>query len=192
MNGARRHTRRGGRWHSRTSCRGVVAKVPASTPAGLAGEDGRGLRTVRTVCPTTSTERPVGQILGAEGNAECLHIETGLPISTDEQLMFETASGSNKGHIYGFRSQSAAVTMPGGSNRLQGLYREGEEVVGIHAVYTGEVRRLHHIIHISEWSTAGFGTHSLPSFSPPDDNVTSQPPTGPPSSSPPLPLPTST
>ncbi|KAI5678237.1 hypothetical protein M9H77_09187 [Catharanthus roseus] len=43
-------------------------------------------------------------------DADCLHIETGSPISTDEQLMFEAASGSNKGHVYGFGSQFAAIT----------------------------------------------------------------------------------
>ncbi|KAI5681631.1 hypothetical protein M9H77_02859 [Catharanthus roseus] len=35
MNGARRHTRRGGRQHSRTGCRGMVTRGSASTPVGL-------------------------------------------------------------------------------------------------------------------------------------------------------------
>ncbi|KAI5677525.1 hypothetical protein M9H77_08475 [Catharanthus roseus] len=48
---------------------GVAARGPASTPAGLAGEDARGLRTVRTVCPIASVEETVGryrirQVLG--------------------------------------------------------------------------------------------------------------------------------
>ncbi|KAI5668837.1 hypothetical protein M9H77_18690 [Catharanthus roseus] len=32
MNGARKHTRRGGRRHSRTGCRGIVARFSASKP----------------------------------------------------------------------------------------------------------------------------------------------------------------
>ncbi|KAI5677246.1 hypothetical protein M9H77_08196 [Catharanthus roseus] len=86
-----RHTRRGGRRHSRTGCKGVVARGVASTLAGLGGEDGRGLRTVGIVCPTASAERTMGRytiqpILGEElkANAGCLHIETGSPILTDE------------------------------------------------------------------------------------------------------------
>ncbi|KAI5655073.1 hypothetical protein M9H77_32260 [Catharanthus roseus] len=42
-------------------------------------------------------------------NTEWLHIETGSPMPTDEQLMFE-AVGSNKGHVYDFSSQSVAIT----------------------------------------------------------------------------------
>ncbi|KAI5658832.1 hypothetical protein M9H77_27625 [Catharanthus roseus] len=45
-----------------------------------------------------------------KANAEHLHIETGSPIPSDEQLMFEAAGGSNKGHVYGFGSQSGAIT----------------------------------------------------------------------------------
>ncbi|KAI5664510.1 hypothetical protein M9H77_23833 [Catharanthus roseus] len=88
MNGAWRHTRRGGRWYSRTGCRGMVARGLTSTPAGLAGEDGQGLFTIRTVCPTSSAEGTVGRYtirpVLSEVNGECLHIETGLPIKTDE------------------------------------------------------------------------------------------------------------
>ncbi|KAI5662332.1 hypothetical protein M9H77_21655 [Catharanthus roseus] len=39
---------------------------------------------------------------------ERFYLETRLPIPTDEQFMFEDASGSNKGHIYDFTSQYAA------------------------------------------------------------------------------------
>ncbi|KAI5676716.1 hypothetical protein M9H77_07666 [Catharanthus roseus] len=47
----------------------------------------------------------------------------------------------------------------------RGLYRLGEEVVGVHAAGIGEVCQLLDIIRISVWRTSGFGTHSLPSFS---------------------------
>ncbi|KAI5661738.1 hypothetical protein M9H77_21061 [Catharanthus roseus] len=73
----------------------MVVRGLASTPRGLAGEDERGLRTIGTVCPTASPEGT---------------IETGSPILTDKQLMFEAAGGSNKGLVYSFNSQSAAVT----------------------------------------------------------------------------------
>ncbi|KAI5654945.1 hypothetical protein M9H77_32132 [Catharanthus roseus] len=43
-------------------------------------------------------------------NMERHHMETGLPILTDEQLMFEVACGDNKGHVYGFSSQSIVIT----------------------------------------------------------------------------------
>ncbi|KAI5677865.1 hypothetical protein M9H77_08815 [Catharanthus roseus] len=113
--------RRGGRRHKRTSYRGVVARGLISTLAGLEGEDGRGLRTIKTVCPIASTEGIVGRytirpVLGKanyqelKANAECLHVETGSPILTEEQLMCEVVGGSNKGHIHGFGSQSTAVT----------------------------------------------------------------------------------
>ncbi|KAI5671933.1 hypothetical protein M9H77_12297 [Catharanthus roseus] len=53
-----------------------------------------------------------------KANAEHLHIMTYSPIPTDEQLMFEAGSGSNKGHVCGFSSQSAAITVEsqGGSS----------------------------------------------------------------------------
>ncbi|KAI5676047.1 hypothetical protein M9H77_06997 [Catharanthus roseus] len=168
MNEARRQTRRGGRQHNRTDYRGMVAKGTTSTPVNLGGEDGRGLRIVGTVCPTALakvtmcryTIRPVLDELKA--NAERLHIETGSPILTDEQLMFEAASGSNNGRVYGFGSVCSRYRgVPGRQKQLvigsfgifydspRGLYREGEEVVGIHAAGTGEVHLLHDIIHIS-------------------------------------------
>ncbi|KAI5661688.1 hypothetical protein M9H77_21011 [Catharanthus roseus] len=80
-------------------------------------EDGRGLHTVRTVCPTTSAERKA-KYQEMKTNMEKLHIETGSPILTEEQLMFEVASGSNKDHVYGFGSKSTVVTVErrGGSS----------------------------------------------------------------------------
>ncbi|KAI5656952.1 hypothetical protein M9H77_25745 [Catharanthus roseus] len=55
-----------------------------------------------------------------KANTERLHIDIGSPILTDEQLMFEAAGGSNKGYVYGFDSQSAAITVErwGGSSIL--------------------------------------------------------------------------
>ncbi|KAI5665132.1 hypothetical protein M9H77_24455 [Catharanthus roseus] len=44
-----------------------------------------------------------------KSNAECFHIDTDSSIPTDEQLMFETTSGSHKGHVYDFSSQFATV-----------------------------------------------------------------------------------
>ncbi|KAI5680991.1 hypothetical protein M9H77_02218 [Catharanthus roseus] len=37
-----------------------------------------------------------------KANIERLHIETSSSMLINEQLMFEAAGGSNKGHIYGF------------------------------------------------------------------------------------------
>ncbi|KAI5677798.1 hypothetical protein M9H77_08748 [Catharanthus roseus] len=98
-------------------------------------------------------------------NAECLHIETGSPISTDEQLMFEATSGSNKGHVYGFGSHSSLSLVPLVSSVA--VYEscvEREEIIGIHAAGTGQVRPLYDLIHLALWSVAGFGTHCLPFF----------------------------
>ncbi|KAI5658304.1 hypothetical protein M9H77_27097 [Catharanthus roseus] len=99
-----------GRQHRGTFCRGVVGRGPASTPAALVGENGRGICTIIVV-------RPIAQQKGQwvdtrydefwakyqelKANAERLHIDTSLPIPTDEQLMFEDAGGNNKGHAYG-------------------------------------------------------------------------------------------
>ncbi|KAI5667428.1 hypothetical protein M9H77_17281 [Catharanthus roseus] len=44
-----------------------------------------------------------------KANVECLHIETGLPIPSDKELMFEAASVSNKGHVNGFSSKFGAI-----------------------------------------------------------------------------------
>ncbi|KAI5652787.1 hypothetical protein M9H77_29974 [Catharanthus roseus] len=90
-----------------------------------AGENGQGICTIRFVRPTTSAKETVGRhvirrILGKElkVNAECLLIESGSPMPTNKQLMFEAASGSSKGHVYDFGSQSAAITIEqwGGSS----------------------------------------------------------------------------
>ncbi|KAI5677840.1 hypothetical protein M9H77_08790 [Catharanthus roseus] len=74
-------------------------------------EDGQGVRTVGTLCPTASKEETVGlytilPVLDEElkAKAERLHIETDSPIPTDEHLMFEATGGCNKGHIYSFSS----------------------------------------------------------------------------------------
>ncbi|KAI5681718.1 hypothetical protein M9H77_02946 [Catharanthus roseus] len=107
MNGARRRTRRGGRRHNRTDYRGMVARSPVRSSAGVAGEDGQGLRIVGPLYPIASPEGTVGRytiqrVLG-EANAERLHIETGSPIPTDEH---KAASGC---HVYGFGSRPAAI-----------------------------------------------------------------------------------
>ncbi|KAI5662321.1 hypothetical protein M9H77_21644 [Catharanthus roseus] len=111
IDGARRHARRGRKRHRKTDYRGMVGRGPAITPAvlglSLTGEDGRGLHTIETVYSTTVFCEAKYQEL--EANVECLHIEIGLPIPTDEQLMFEAAGDSNKGHIYSFTSQLATV-----------------------------------------------------------------------------------
>ncbi|KAI5676204.1 hypothetical protein M9H77_07154 [Catharanthus roseus] len=44
------------------------------------------------------------------------------------------------------------------------LHREGEEVVGVHAAGTGQVRRLHDLVRFSVWCGTGFSTHYVPSF----------------------------
>ncbi|KAI5676667.1 hypothetical protein M9H77_07617 [Catharanthus roseus] len=46
-----------------------------------------------------------------KANVERFNVETGSPIPNDEQLMFEAGGGSNKGHVYGFCSQAAAITV---------------------------------------------------------------------------------
>ncbi|KAI5650049.1 hypothetical protein M9H77_36054 [Catharanthus roseus] len=151
MNGVRRHTRSGGRWHTRTGYKGMVARS-WQAKGSLARNDGRGLCTVRTICPTASAKGT------QKANEERFHIKTGSSIPTDY----------NEGNVYCFSSDCAAVIAErqgrNCSSIPRGLYQEGEEVVGIHAVGIGEVHRLHDIIRISVWSTVGFGTHFLPSF----------------------------
>ncbi|KAI5669037.1 hypothetical protein M9H77_18890 [Catharanthus roseus] len=73
------------------------------------GENRRGIYTIRAVHPTASSKGTT-KYQELKANTECLHIEIGSPTPTDEQLMFEAASGSNKGHVYDFGSQSAAIT----------------------------------------------------------------------------------
>ncbi|KAI5653590.1 hypothetical protein M9H77_30777 [Catharanthus roseus] len=84
----------------------------------------------RTSCTRMSKKdmgrQAIRQILGKakyqelKANAERLHIETGSPMLTDKQLMFEVVDGSNNGHVYGFGSQFATISVErwGGSNSL--------------------------------------------------------------------------
>ncbi|KAI5672848.1 hypothetical protein M9H77_13212 [Catharanthus roseus] len=95
MNGVRSKAYNKG--HKRTGCKGVVARGLASISAGLAGEDGRGLYTVRNA-----------KYQELKANSERLHIKIDSPILTDEQLMFEAVGASNKSPVYGFNSQSTA------------------------------------------------------------------------------------
>ncbi|KAI5683032.1 hypothetical protein M9H77_04260 [Catharanthus roseus] len=64
-----------------------------------------------TLSKETVSRNAIRQTFGKElkANAECLHIETSSSMPTDEQLMFEAAGGSNKGHVYGFGSQCLAI-----------------------------------------------------------------------------------
>ncbi|KAI5666452.1 hypothetical protein M9H77_16305 [Catharanthus roseus] len=102
---ARRHTRRSRRWHSRTNYRTVVARGLGSTPTGLGFSLSGGARPLHswTCMSYCISRRDSGSIydqrvLGEakyqepKANAKCLHIETGSPILTDEQLMFEGLS----------------------------------------------------------------------------------------------------
>ncbi|KAI5667694.1 hypothetical protein M9H77_17547 [Catharanthus roseus] len=45
-----------------------------------------------------------------KANTECHHIETALLMQTDEQLMFQSVGGNNKGHVYCLGPQSIAIT----------------------------------------------------------------------------------
>ncbi|KAI5668839.1 hypothetical protein M9H77_18692 [Catharanthus roseus] len=144
---ARKHTRRCGRRHSRTGCRGIVASFSASKPVGQAGEDGRGLCTVSAVCPTASAEGTIGRY-------------TIRPVLS-KVILYYLLLLLELLHFY---CRVKELHIQDLKFLPRGLYREGEEVVGIHAAGIGEVRRLHDIICISLWSAAGFDTHSLPSF----------------------------
>ncbi|KAI5663349.1 hypothetical protein M9H77_22672 [Catharanthus roseus] len=62
-------------------------------------ENGRGICTIR-----------VAKYHELKANAARLHIETCSPILIDEQLMFETVGVKNKGYLYSFGSQFAAIT----------------------------------------------------------------------------------
>ncbi|KAI5653628.1 hypothetical protein M9H77_30815 [Catharanthus roseus] len=61
----------------------VPSFAPSPTPLSEAGEDGQGLRTVETVCPTASADGTV-EYEELKANVERLHIETGSPIPIDE------------------------------------------------------------------------------------------------------------
>ncbi|KAI5654160.1 hypothetical protein M9H77_31347 [Catharanthus roseus] len=97
-----------GKSSGKTGYRGVVTR--GSTSTTVVGEDGRGLRTVETVCPTISVEG-TAKYRELKANAKRLHIETGSPILTVEQLMFKAVDGNNEGHVFGLESQSAVVTI---------------------------------------------------------------------------------
>ncbi|KAI5652432.1 hypothetical protein M9H77_29619 [Catharanthus roseus] len=107
----------------------------------VTGEDRLGLCTVRPVCPIASAEG-TAKYQELKANAEYLHIETGSPIPTDEQLMFEATGCSNKGHVYGFGSQSASITAKhrGGSNSLSSVPSLSSAVA--HEAYIKRERRL--------------------------------------------------
>ncbi|KAI5668671.1 hypothetical protein M9H77_18524 [Catharanthus roseus] len=117
-----------------------------------------------------------------KANVKRLHIKTSLPIPIDEQLMFEAVDGSTR-HRGGSSSSMSSVPSVSSAadheafiEREREREREREEVVGYMQVQMDSVPTL------------------FPPFSPLDDDTTSQPPTGPPfsSPSPPSPPPVST
>ncbi|KAI5677017.1 hypothetical protein M9H77_07967 [Catharanthus roseus] len=90
-------------------CAKLITKIMKApfVEAHPRGENGLGLCTVGPVCPTALAEGTVGRytiqrVLGdgkyqeLKANAECLHIDTGSPIPTDEQLMFEAAVAATR------------------------------------------------------------------------------------------------
>ncbi|KAI5676818.1 hypothetical protein M9H77_07768 [Catharanthus roseus] len=87
-------SRRSKRWRRRTFYRGMVARGPASTPAGLGHpltrENGRGICKIRVVHPAASTKEIVGR-------------------HAIRQTLVKSAGGSNKDHIYGFGSRFFAI-----------------------------------------------------------------------------------
>ncbi|KAI5657198.1 hypothetical protein M9H77_25991 [Catharanthus roseus] len=113
-----------------------------------------------------------------KANVECLHIENCSPMPTDEQLMFEATDGSNKGHVYDFGSQSAAITTErrkvSSSSSLVSLVtfvaahdawiEREKRLWEIHVAGTGQVSRLHDLIRLSVSCAARFGTHFVLSF----------------------------
>ncbi|KAI5667226.1 hypothetical protein M9H77_17079 [Catharanthus roseus] len=110
---------RSGRRHRGTVCRGMVPRGSASTLADLDHSMSGGRKWARhlqnqsctSYCISKRDNGSTPEILGAKGEREHLHIEISSPIPTDEQLMFDVAGGSNKGHVYDFGSQSAAITI---------------------------------------------------------------------------------
>ncbi|KAI5663270.1 hypothetical protein M9H77_22593 [Catharanthus roseus] len=119
MYGAHMLSRRSGRWQRGTICRGMVARGPTSTPLEKIGE------------AFAQSELYV-KYQELKANEERLYIETGSPIPTDEQLTFEASSGSNKGHVYNFDSQSAAITVErrGGSSSTLSVPSAQDKFVG--------------------------------------------------------------
>ncbi|KAI5672506.1 hypothetical protein M9H77_12870 [Catharanthus roseus] len=79
---------------------GMLGETSLITLQGLdirGGENGQGICIIRVVHPTASPKGIKYQELKA--NTECLHIETGSPLQTEVQFMFEAVGGSNKGHV---------------------------------------------------------------------------------------------
>ncbi|KAI5666795.1 hypothetical protein M9H77_16648 [Catharanthus roseus] len=144
------------------------------------GEYGRGLRTIRFVCPSVSAEG-TAKYQELTMNAERLHTETSSCILTDEQLMFEAAGGNDKGHVYGFGSQSDTITME---------HQEGNSSSSSVPFLWGYMQQAQD--KFADFMTSfafqcGMQLDSIPILFPPfllpDDDATSQPPIGPPSSS---------
>ncbi|KAI5683705.1 hypothetical protein M9H77_04933 [Catharanthus roseus] len=127
-------------------------------------------------------------------NAKRLHIETGPPILTDEQLMFEAASGSNKGHVYGFGSHSSSMFSVPSVSSIAGHKACIEREKRFWGYMQQALERFVSFMK-SFASQCGVQLDSLPSLFPPlqpsDDDAISQPPTGPSSSSSPAPPPLS-
>ncbi|KAI5648575.1 hypothetical protein M9H77_34580 [Catharanthus roseus] len=95
----------------RNCLQGHSGKGPTSIPTGLVGENGRDIYTIRVVCSTALAKGTMAKYQELKANATRLHIETGSPMPTYKQLMFKDTSGSNKGHVYNFGSQSSAITI---------------------------------------------------------------------------------
>ncbi|KAI5663007.1 hypothetical protein M9H77_22330 [Catharanthus roseus] len=181
MNKARRHTRRGGRQYSRTGCRGVVAKGATSTLAGLAREDGRGLHTVGTVCPTASTEGTMGRYMIRQVLGEAKYQELKFRLTVCNR--YRGAWGRQQQlHVFG----SFGIF----HNGLQGLYRERERRLW---GYMQQAQERFTSFMTSFISQCGVQLDLVPTlfphFLPSDDDTISQPPTGPPSCPPLSPAP---
>ncbi|KAI5663190.1 hypothetical protein M9H77_22513 [Catharanthus roseus] len=129
MYGAQMLSRRSVRWH-----RGTVWRM--WWPGGLAST------------PTGLDHSLNGEISGAKGKRG--HIETGSPMLPDEQLMFEAANGSSKGHVYDFGNN--LQSSPPSDREVAIAHHwfrwyllrwpiipasRGKEVVGIHVAGTG-------------------------------------------------------
>ncbi|KAI5676389.1 hypothetical protein M9H77_07339 [Catharanthus roseus] len=77
------------------------------------------------------------EISGAKGERGMLHIETGSPMPTDKQFIFEVADGSNKGHFCDFGLQSVAIT----TERQGGSSSSSQEYVSFAASYDACIKR---------------------------------------------------
>ncbi|KAI5652598.1 hypothetical protein M9H77_29785 [Catharanthus roseus] len=86
------------------------------------------------------TKEHVAKYQELKTNAKRLHIETSSPMPIDEQLMFEVASGSNKGHSDGEVAEAGHRFCWFLLRLHTSLCQEGEEVIGIHAVGRRQVR----------------------------------------------------